>query len=80
MSERELLDWYRFEATTAPLPDKLIDLHFAALSSLAVNLMRSSTTAPVSFAEFLIIREPRPAPPSSLTESERLRAQWEAGG
>lgn len=83
MSHRELMDWARFEAATSPLPDRMLDLHMAIVSSLIVNAVRSGDSPPVAPADFLIIREARPAPApidDGLTESDRLRAIWNGGG
>lgn len=83
MSHRELMDWLRFEATTSPLPDRMLDLHFGVVSSLIVNAARSADSQPVVPSDFLIIRD-RPAPAEQqqdggLAESDRLRAIWQGG-
>jgi hypothetical protein len=80
MTERELRDWYRFEALHEPLPDRLADLHHAILCTIAVNLMRSSDAAPASPADFFCIRDrepPKPAP--TMSEAERQMRNWRGG-
>lgn len=84
MSQRELLDWYRFEAFTELLPDRLADLQNALLCSLVVNLVRSSDAQPVRPADFFVIRDPTPPPPvvaksDTISEAERQRRIWRGG-
>jgi hypothetical protein len=57
MSDRELRDWALFDATCEPLPDRLIDIHFAQMASLVCNLVRSSDAQPITAQNFYRIRE-----------------------
>jgi hypothetical protein len=82
MSMRELIDWERYEALHAPLPDRLIDSHFAVLCSLVVNIVRGSDSAPVPAADFLQAR--RQTPPAAdgldeIDEVDRQRIAWRGG-
>jgi hypothetical protein len=81
MTEREFVDWHRFEALHEPLPDRLADLHHAVLCSIAVNLMRSSDAAPVAVTDFFCIQDRAPPPrrASTMSEAERQKINWRGG-
>jgi hypothetical protein len=80
MTQRELLDWQRFESVHQPLPDRLGDLHTALLASIIVNLARSADATPARPADFLVIREPEPPPPDDgLSEVDRQMLAWRGG-
>jgi hypothetical protein len=80
MTERELVDWYRFEAMHELLPDKLADLHNALLCSIVVNLVRTTEATPVGPADFYCIqdREPR-RHAETMSEAERQMRNWRGG-
>jgi hypothetical protein len=76
MTTSELIDWHRFEAQQ-PLPDRLADIHFAMVCSVMCNMVRSSSAAPVSPADFFVIRDPPPA--DGLDEVDRQMLAWRGG-
>ena len=76
MSMRELRDWQWFDAVEEPLPDRLADIHNGILASLMVNIMRAPDSAPVSPADFLVIRDRTAPAQPEVPEIDRLRAQW----
>jgi hypothetical protein len=80
MTERELRDWYRFEALHELLPDKLADLHHALLCSIVCNVARSADAAPFGPADFYCIRDRAP-PRAADAESEvdRQMRAWRGG-
>jgi hypothetical protein len=79
MTTSELLDWYRFEGLHQPLPDRMADIHFAMVCSVMCNIVRSSSAAPVSPADFFVIRDPAPPPADGLDEVDRQRLAWRGG-
>lgn len=83
MTQRELHDWLRFEALTQPLPDKLSDIHFAMVCSVATNLARALYAPDAQAAtprDFMVIRDREPAPPDDgLSEVDRQRIAWRGG-
>ena len=56
MSDREFRAWQVF-TLHHPLPADMIDVHFATLDSIAMNLMRGDGTPPVRPEGFLTIRK-----------------------
>jgi hypothetical protein len=78
MTRRELMDWRRFELQ-APLPDRLIDIHFGMVCSIMVNLMRSADTTAAQPSDFFVLREREPQPDDGMSEIDRLRLQWRGG-
>ena len=72
------MDWRRFELQ-APLPDRLIDIHFGMVCSIMVNLMRSADTTPAQPSDFFVLREGEPKPDTGMSEIDRLRLQWRGG-
>ena len=79
MTERELRDWYRFEALHELLPDKLADLHNALLCSIVVNLVRTADAMPVGPADFFCIRDRVPPPAETMSEVDRQMRNWRGG-
>lgn len=81
MTERELIDWLRFEGHHEPLPDRLSDIHHAVLVSVTANLQRGPDTPAFTAADFFVIRQPQPAPrDDGLTEVERQMRNWRGDG
>jgi hypothetical protein len=79
MTERELRDWYRFEALHEPLPDRLADLHNALLCSIVVNLVRTADATPVGPADFFCIHDRAPPPADTMSEVDRQMRNWRGG-
>jgi hypothetical protein len=81
MSNRELMDWQRFEELHEPLPDRLLDQHGGLLCSLIVNLVRSAEATPMRPADFYFIRDHQPAPPADdgMSEVDRQMMNWRGG-
>ena len=76
MSLRELRDWQWFEAAHEPLPDRLADVHNGMIASLMVNLNRTAESAPVTPADFFVIKDRTAPTKPEVPEIDRLRAQW----
>ena len=79
MSQRELLDWYRFDGLTQPLPDKLLDIHAGQLCALIVNIVRAADAPAARPADFFVIRERVPPPDDGLSEVDRQMLAWRGG-
>lgn len=81
MTQRELVDWARFESLHEPLPDRLFDIHLGMLCSVVINLARSADAQPVMASDFFVIRPPpQPAPDDGLSEVERQMRNWRGDG
>lgn len=74
MSWREFRDWRRLENLNLyPLPDRLIDVHFATLISTLVNVMTTGTQTRV--VDFLRLREGLDREDEGLTDIDEIGRQ-----
>jgi hypothetical protein len=67
MSVVEYQKWIKYEYDH-PFPRELSDLHFAMLSSIIVNVNRSSDTPPVEMLDFLLLKRSKPAEEPEVAE------------
>jgi hypothetical protein len=86
MSQREFIDWLRFEAEW-PLPDLAADRMNALICMVVANIARSSDSAPLQLADFLMLQrrasspiEPtRVEPTPTVSTAERFRIAMYGG-
>jgi hypothetical protein len=77
MSIREFDGWRQF-VMTHPLPADLIDTHLSRLLATLGNVNRPAGVEAFDWRDYLLVRDPAPAPPEPAKPQLTMAQRWMA--